>query len=601
MLRFTRRPFVSSMAAIIAISVFVTLWIAMTSDSTQTRVVWAQRIGAAVWWLVAVLSVFVPAGLLAVLVVRVPTAGRRDVSTGVTSDSDRKFTGNRKQMPKQMRPVRRLMLRVWFGAIVLWMVLELIGAAWMLSEQMNGQRVVDTTIRRSLVDHGPLPTLPATLRSKPDDEVLLLMMGGSTAGGDPYAPVHNNLYAPGFSFIEAVALRLQELFPELRAQSVKFAFGGGTLQDAYGLLGRLQVRPDVIVVYSGHNEIFTRFPPEREAWEEPTSRTPTDTARRLLPPSLIARCIEARLETFSVAAIPPDQNQRRLFDRPLCTPTEAEHIYQRFHETLEAIVRFCHQHNIRPLLIIPAANESGFDPSRSWLPIDFPDDKRRKLEAIYRQLDHGKPNDKTRVALLESAFELAPRFAETCFRLGHEYERRGRFSDAQRCYQTAIDFDGYPLRASSRIAEIYHKVAGDFDACLIDAREVLRPFGANAILGDDLIHDNCHPNVVGYTALANATLDALHELEVPNRPWPSSFEQLTPQHLVRYFSIDREKWAEVFDFVGRDFSESLSLLRYDPAERLKKGDAYRAAAADIAEETWPQNNGIPDTRVLSPP
>lgn len=606
MLRHCRYFVVWTAAAVAALVVFVTLCLLGPADATRIRVVAALGLGHTFWWLATVLSFVIPTSLLVALVRHVCSRRRRNVLPRVVNP------GRESNLPKKpgtiktgtMHPVRRSMLRAWFVAILLWILLETIGAVWTLTENTRGnQPAGDTAVRESPIGRLPLPPLPEVLNSKHDDELRLLVMGGSTAGGDPYSPVRNNLYSPGFSFIEAVERRMQELFPKLKVESAKFAFGGGTLEDAYGLLCRVRVHPDVIVVYSGHNEFFTRFSPDREVEvrEETRLKTPVDaTATHLFSPSLIARCIEDRLATFAVAAIPPDQNRRRLFDRPLCTRTESEHIYRRFRETLVKIVRFCRQQDIQPILIIPAANESGFEPSRSWLPVDFPAAKRRQLESIYEQLETGEPDDETRTALLESALELAPQFAETCFRLGHEYEHQGRFSDARRCYQAAIDFDGYPLRAPSRFAQIYREVADQFDAHLIDAGNVLRPLGTNGIVGDALIHDNCHPNVTGYTALANATLNALHQLHVPNRDWPSSFEELTPQQLVRYFAINRSKWAEVFEFVGRDYSDNLSLLRYDSAGRLKKGDAYRAAAVDIRAGTWPLNNGTPDTRVVRP-
>ncbi len=572
---------------------FAALCAAQTRTSTDIRVISARGLGAAVWWLATGLATVIPTSLVAVVCFRAAVAGRRRVSGRDSGDIKR---------TQKLSPAGQRMRRVWFGAILLWVALETIGATWMFSDDVRGSHTaVDTSVHSDAVDRRPLPPLPAVLPPKRPDEFLLVMMGGSTAGGDPYSPVHNNLYTSGFSFIEAVQMRLQQLFPKLRVESAKLALGGGTLEDAYRLLCRLRVHPDVIVVYSGHNELFTRFSPDDEAWEEDTSPAPDyGIARGLFPPSLLARCIEDRLKTFAVTALPPDRNRRRLFDRPLFTPAAAEQIYQRFRETLVEIVSFCRRQDIQPILIIPAANESGFDPSRSWLPVDFPEEKRQQLVAIYAQLDTDRPDEQTRVALLESAFELASEFAETCFRLGQEYENQGRFTDALRCYQSAIDCDGYPLRASSRFADIYRDVAERFDSHLIDARDVLRPLSANGILGDDLIHDNCHPNVVGYTALANATLHAVHELHGSDLNWPASFEELTPRDLVRYFMIDRAKWAEVFDFVGRDFSDNLSLLRYDPALRLRKGRAYRAAAAEIEMGTWQWNNGIPDSRVFSP-
>lgn len=580
----SRIPWTFARTAVIAAAVFVLILHPVSGDDgagVRSRVTWAEHLAGFIWWLAAILSVVVPPGIAAQLTLRWRKGSARRSDQ---SNSDR----NSVSFPR--------LRRLWFVTIALWLALEATGAVWLaLLPDTTTEPDSETPIASSQP-----PPLPHVLHPPPENTILVLVLGGSTAGGDPYAPVSNNMYGPGFSFLEAAAARLQKLYPDHDIQAVKFAFGGGTLRDACDLLARLNTKPGAIVIYSGHNEIFTRFRPDREVDPDAlASREHRQRDRFPLPPSLLATCIERRMSTFGVAATAPDQRRRRLLDRPLCTQEESAAIYHQFAETLTHIVRFCRAESIEPILMIPACNESGFAPNRSWLTSASVENAGQRLQQIYEQLDDDSLTADERFELLLTAQQLAAEFAETNYRLGRHFESAGNTEQALLCYQKAIDGDGYPLRASSEIAEIYRRVASQFDARLIDARDVLRAISPNGIIGDDLMHDNCHPTVTGTAALATAVTQALLDLNVCGEPPAEAFEHITAAETVELFSISRDDFASVYEFISRDYSENLSLLRYDPADRLRRASGYLKAAERIRKGDWPTIEGVPRPPVIA--
>ncbi len=103
-----------------------------------------------------------------------------------------------------------------------------------------------------------LPTrFPAGLNTKTnsDDGLYLVVIGESSARGEPYHP--------WLSVGQIVAWQLEEVFPGRKVRVDVRAQGGLCLEQAVLLLANLERRPDAIMVFSGHNEFILRLGPTR--------------------------------------------------------------------------------------------------------------------------------------------------------------------------------------------------------------------------------------------------------------------------------------------------------------------------------------------------
>src|SRR4029077_12928539 len=71
--------------------------------------------------------------------------------------------------------------------------------------------------------------------------------------------------------------------------------------------------------------------------------------------------------------------RHRLIDPPLCSPSEVADILADFSRRLGFIVDWCDPIGALPILIVPPANEAGYDPSRSTLPPSVGPQARERL------------------------------------------------------------------------------------------------------------------------------------------------------------------------------------------------------------------------------
>src|SRR5262249_47019920 len=195
---------------------------------------------------------------------------------------------------------------------------------------------------------------------------------------------------------------------------------------------------------------------------------------------------------------PPLTGRHQLIDPPLCSPSESADILADFSRRLETIVAYCERIGALPILIVPPANEAGFEPSRSTLPPTVPNDERRRLVTEFAEARAAESTDSVRAAAGYSAILARhPGFAEAHFRLARILERDGRPAQAGPHYLAALDLGGLPVRCPAPFRAVYAEVAGRHPRCiLIDGRRELAAISPNGLLGDHVIQDTHHPNLI---------------------------------------------------------------------------------------------------------
>src|SRR5262249_14303527 len=94
--------------------------------------------------------------------------------------------------------------------------------------------------------------LPESFPDPPvEAEIALVVVGASSADGVPY----NGWVSIG----RLVAWKLEEALPGRRARLQTQAISGDTLELQHERLARLTRRPDLMIVYCGHNEFASRL------------------------------------------------------------------------------------------------------------------------------------------------------------------------------------------------------------------------------------------------------------------------------------------------------------------------------------------------------
>ena len=136
-----------------------------------------------------------------------------------------------------------------------------------------------------------------------------------------------------------------------------------------------------------------------------------------------------------------------------------------------------------------------------------------------------------------NAAEIDPQYALGLWEAGEALFAAGRYAEARRFFQRAVDEDICPLRATSAIRESIEQAAHRSGAPLVDwpgLLEAAMPGPESArILGDESFLDHVHPTIDGQRILAWALFDQLVQWNVvaPRESTPALIERVSGQVL----------------------------------------------------------------------
>jgi hypothetical protein len=425
-----------------------------------------------------------------------------------------------------------------------------------------------------------------------DREIDLVVMGSSSAQGVPYDR--------WLSIGKIVAWKLQEAIPERPIHLNVIARAGDTLEMQHKILSNVSRRPDLLIIYSGHNEFYSRLWWARNIEHYVDDKRPSRWAvfvERIEQYSPLCALIRESAERCRIALPPPFDTHRDLVDVPNFTAIEYTTILSDFRRRLEELVSHAERIGAMPLLILPPANDAGFEPNRSFLAPATPRYERDAFEREFlaaRKTEAVNPQDA--IKRYRALIARHPCFAETHYRLAHLLEQAGAWDEAYQQYVAARDLDGMPMRCPSPFQQVYREVAARHGCILIDGQSYFHAIGRHGLLDDELFQDAMHPSLRGQIALAQAVLGALHSRRALGWPKGSAVPVVDPAECVAHFGIDKSAWHRLALW-SKGFNELMSPMRYDASLRSRKREAGIAAAAKIDAAVAPEAAGLPNVGI----
>lgn len=334
--------------------------------------------------------------------------------------------------------------------------------------------------------------------TKPENGLRLFTLGGSSAYGYPWSA--------DASFSGVLGDVLTEALPERRVESINAA-GISYAMHRLRFVARelVEYEPDVLIVYSGHNEFI-----EPDFFAELKQRTPE--VNRLLELLWRWRLYSGLQSLVSrISADDPPAASAARFDMLVrrnetvaYDAAQKSAIVEAFRDGLREIVRLAREHGARVVLATVPANLRDWRPVRSLAFEELREAERLEwaaaLAAGQQQLAGGRPAEAA--TSLQKAARLAPSHAETWYVLGHAYEELRRFDDARSSYARAADLDASPVRRVSGTNDAMRAVAAEAGALLVDTERVFEEHSEHRLVGFNWIEDYVHPTRKGHELIA---------------------------------------------------------------------------------------------------
>jgi hypothetical protein len=361
------------------------------------------------------------------------------------------------------------------------------------------------------------------------------------------------------------------------------------------MLADLEHRPDILLIYCGHNEFFSRLwwshnwnhyldAKDADGWQVVIDR---------VEQSFALGCLIRETADDRRRSIPPEPTKvRDLVDVPIYTSTEYTTILNDFRRRLEVLVSYAEQVGAMPILIVPPGNDRDFEPNRSFLPATT---TRHERAAFHRDFLYARQLEATDPIAATKRYRVLlsgqPGFAETHFRLARLLEQSGAWEEAFHHYAAARNLDGHPMRCLSAFQDAYREVASRHGCILIDGQYYFHAIGRNGMLDEGLFQDAMHPSLRGQIALAQAVLNELRARRAFGWPKDSPPIIIDPAECERHFGIDVQLWKRMCLWCNW-FNGLTMPLRYDFSTRLQKKEAAALAERLIDAGVAPEDVGL---------
>ena len=383
-------------------------------------------------------------------------------------------------------------------------------------------------------------------------------LGGSTVQGRPWAIET--------AFSTWLRIGLQACDPERRFEVVNC---GGISYASYRLVPILEevlgYEPDLIILYTGHNEFLEDRTFDRVAGRGRLVNASLRAASRLRTFTLLR---EGYLRLHGVSSSDPPES------RPIL-PTEVEALldyrggleaYHRDDEwrrgvvaqyrfNLRRMVEMARDAGVDMILVNPVSNLRSSPPFKSEHRADLSPAELAEWEATceeaHEHARRGNHDLQKAIRLFERAGRIDPLHAGGFYNLASCHQAAGQLDQAHQAYLQAKELDVCPLRILQEMNQAVLEIARDTGTPLLDAQKLFQLRSTNQIVGGDWLVDHVHPNIEGHQLLADALTDKLITLgRVRPRPgWEQVKHERYREHFNslddHYFLKGQERlWAE---------------------------------------------------------
>lgn len=397
----------------------------------------------------------------------------------------------------------------------------------------------------------------------------IFVLGGSTVQGRPYATET--------AFSTWLQLSLEAADPARRWEIVNC---GGASYASYRV-GKildevLQYAPDLIILYTGHNEFLEdrHFAPVRDY--PPFVQRLVAVGTRLKTVQFARSLIHNPAEKSPVTVMPEEVIARLDrsggLDRYQRDPAWRRGVAVSFAHHLEAMVIACERADVPLIGCVPGTNLRDTPPFKFQ---DAPGLSADRLTAFHRHFDAalaGVGNEQQQIDHLRRALEIDPQHAGAAYLLGRHLLERDP-DEAAHWLRVAEDNDICPLRITSDMRQTTRDIFRRHAVPTVDVAAMVARRSPDGIPGDDLFVDHVHPTIGGHQQIAAALFDRMQQLGIVERSegYAERKKKLFEAHLA---TLDEAYFGR-----GR---QRLEALRQWAAGRVRSADNKTIRPANTA-------------------
>lgn len=349
-------------------------------------------------------------------------------------------------------------------------------------------------------------------KEKPDNTYRIFVLGASTGIGYPYSL--------NGSFHRMLLYRLNRQFPDKKIEILNLSITG---INSYALRSFtneiLQMNPDAIMIYAGHNEYYGAL--------GVASNQRLGLNRNIINASIYLKRFRVIQLAFNITAkvkmiiFNDEQHQNMGMMQEMAEKQEV--IYDskifrlglnQFEKNMDELLFVYSKYNIPVYLSNIVSNEKGQKPFVSRLNASI--DTAKFMAGYNLGLEAFNKNDfNTSLAKLLTVNKIDSTYAMNNFLLGEMFYAKSDFINAHRYYSNAKELDALRFRAPEAINDIIDSFCHKYNNIhFIDSKKKFVENSDHGILGNKLFVEHLHPTLLGYFLISDAFFDVLLDTKI---------------------------------------------------------------------------------------
>lgn len=334
------------------------------------------------------------------------------------------------------------------------------------------------------------PEVYAVPLDKPKGTYRVFILGESAAMGDP---------DPAYSFSRYLEVMLAQRFPSMNFEV--FNTGSVAINSHVSLLiakGLAKLRPDLVFIYSGNNEVVGPYGPG-------TVLSSSGMSLPVVRGSIFLRSTRLGQLLTQAGAQKQQWNGMEMFlDKqvPASSPL-MKYAYANFDSNLRDTIAAGKDAGAHVIVSTVAANLKDCAPFASQHRDGLSQSDLSKWSGLVEEgirLESAGDYQQA-LAVYREASSIDDQYAELEFRIARCSEKLGDTQQAAQHYSRARDLDTLRFRADSRINEI-NRSAGAMGADVVDAAAVFAQNSPSGVTGSELVYEHVHMTPSGNYLLA---------------------------------------------------------------------------------------------------